>query len=215
MSTQPLTVMSTTPAEATAIRHAVRTVDPATLSRDCVLAGPEHVEGLTVLLSDPAVSDPIYDLPRPINPDTIARWVSQAQARRRTGDGLLIVRPDEAGSVWSYSLFTIWPECASADISGAYRAVQQNRGAGKRGAADSFGWMFKELGVRLIGVTAAIDNVRSARVIESAGFRPMGERLSVRPDGTTRRSRYWELTREQWQGRSDRDGARREAAPGA
>ena len=59
--------------------------------------------------------------------------------------------------------------------------------------------MFVHLGVRLIGLTAALDNVRSARLIEAAGFVPMGERESHRPDGSVRRSRYWELTREAWQ----------------
>lgn len=58
--------------------------------------------------------------------------------------------------------------------------------------------MFNELRVRLICVTAALDNVRSARVIEAAGFTPMGEREGVRADGTIRRSRYWEMSREAW-----------------
>ena len=58
--------------------------------------------------------------------------------------------------------------------------------------------MFDHLGVRLIGLTAALDNHRSARVIEAAGFRFIGERDSIRPDGSVRRSRYWELTREEW-----------------
>lgn len=58
--------------------------------------------------------------------------------------------------------------------------------------------MFETLGVRLIGVTAALDNPRSARVIEAAGFRFMCERDSVRPDGASRCSRYWELIRDEW-----------------
>ena len=56
----------------------------------------------------------------------------------------------------------------------------------------------EQLGVRLIALTAALDNVRSAASIDAAGFRRMGEIDSVRPDGTTRRSLYWELTREEW-----------------
>ena len=61
--------------------------------------------------------------------------------------------------------------------------------------------MFETLGVRLIGLTAALDNVRSAAAIDGAGFRRMGEVESVRSDGTTRRSLYWELTREEWEKR--------------
>jgi RimJ/RimL family protein N-acetyltransferase len=52
--------------------------------------------------------------------------------------------------------------------------------------------------VRLVGLTAALDNIRSAKVIEAAGFRPMGERLSQLPGGGVRRSLYWEMTREDW-----------------
>jgi RimJ/RimL family protein N-acetyltransferase len=92
----------------------------------------------------------------------------------------------------------VWPERSSAELVGGQRGDLQNSGVGRQGAARTFGWMFETLGVRLIGLTAALDNVRSARVIEAAGFVDMGERDSVRPDGTIRRSRYWELTSEQW-----------------
>ena len=34
--------------------------------------------------------------------------------------------------------------------------------------------------------------------IDAAGFRRMGERDAVRPDGTTRRSVYWEMTKDEW-----------------
>ncbi|MBJ7411713.1 MAG: hypothetical protein JHD15_15290 [Phenylobacterium sp.] len=50
-------------------------------------------------------------------------------------------------------------------------------------------------------LTAALDNVRSQKGIDAAGFRRMGEREAVRPDGTTRRSVYWELTRDEWRQR--------------
>jgi RimJ/RimL family protein N-acetyltransferase len=57
------------------------------------------------------------------------------------------------------------------------------------------------LGVELIGLTAAVDNVRSAKLIEAAGFRPMGEREVTRPDGSKRQSLSWEMTREAWERR--------------
>lgn len=91
-----------------------------------------------------------------------------------------------------------WPERSAAELAGANRADGQGQGRGKMGAARSFGWMFGHLGVRLIGLTAATDNIRSARVIEAAGFVARGERQSVKADGSTRVSRYWELTRDQW-----------------
>jgi RimJ/RimL family protein N-acetyltransferase len=201
MSAPPNTVLYASPEEASAIRAAVRAPDLAKLGADCVLASSTHVAGLVELLADPAVSDPIYDLPRPINDATVAAWVHEAELKRDAGEALLVVRVDSERRVFSYSRFTVWPERASAELAGAVRADLQNAGGGKAGAARSFDWMFEVLGVRLIGLTAALENVRSARVIEAAGFTPMGERDSIRSDGATRRSRYWEMTRDAWQAR--------------
>jgi RimJ/RimL family protein N-acetyltransferase len=198
MSAPPKTVLRASPEEEAAIRAAVRDADIHGLNERCVVARNEHVTGLVELLSDPAVSAPIYDLPNPITPETVAAWVRDAELKRSAGEALLTVTLDATGRIASYSRFTVWPERASAEIAGAFRGDMQSAGAGKAGAARSFGWMFSELGVRLICVTAALDNVRSARVIEAAGFTPMGEREAVRADGTLRRSRYWEMTREAW-----------------
>jgi len=198
MSAPPITVLIAEPEEEAAIRRAVREADPAWLGPMSLIAGPDHVQGLTALLTDPAVSGPIYDLPRPISEASVAAWVAEALALRQVGEAVLVVTLDEAGSVAGYSRFSVWPERSSAEIAGARRADQQNSGQGGAGAARSFGFMFEVLGVRLVGLTAALDNVRSARVIEAAGFRPMGETLSRAPDGTERRSRYWEMTRQDW-----------------
>ena len=192
MSAPPKTVLTATPEEAEAIRAAVRKA-PGRL-----VAGPEHVDGLLALLADPRVSDPIYDLPRPITREAVAQWVADSEALRQEGRCILAVSLDEAGAVAGYSRFTVWPERSSAEIAGARRADLQNSGAGRQGVAQSAAWMFEELGVRLIGLTAALDNVRSAKAIDGAGFRRMGEVESVKPDGTVRRSLYWELAREEW-----------------
>ena len=192
MSAPPKTVLTATPEEAEAIRAVVRSAEGA------MLAGPEHVDGLLKLFLDPRVSDPIYDLPRPFTRESVAAWVAEARALRQEGRCLLSVTLDEAGEVASYSRITVWPERASAELAGARRADLQNSGAGRRGVAQTTAWMFEELGVRLIGLTAALDNVRSAKAIDGAGFRRMGEVESVKPDGTVRRSLYWELAREEW-----------------
>lgn len=201
MSAPPKTVLTATPEEEAAIRHAVRTVDPLTLGPGRVVAGEAHVAGLTRLLEDPAVSGPIYDLPRPITEANVGAWIAEAERQRQAGDGILILTLDPQGEVAGYSKFSVWPDRSSAEIAGATRADLQGKGQGGPGAARSFGWMFETLGVRLVGLTAALDNVRSAKVIEAAGFRSMGEREVTRPDGTVRRSLYWEMTREDWERR--------------
>jgi RimJ/RimL family protein N-acetyltransferase len=201
MSAPPKTVLHAADTEAEAIRRAVRTVDVATLGPARVRADLSHVAGLVALLRDPQVSDPIYDLPRPIGEDSVTRWVAEAQAQALAGEGLLILTLDGKGEVSGYSKITVWPDRASGELAGAMRADAQNRGQGGPGAAHAFGWMFETLGVRLIGLTAALDNIRSAKLIEAAGFVPMGEREAKRPDGSVRVSRYWELTREAWRQR--------------
>lgn len=198
MSAPPKTVLKTTSEEEAAIREAVR---EAADVEGRVVAGPQHVAGLTALLADPRVSDPIYDLPRPITPENVGRWVADSAAAQARGECLLTVSLDEACEVAGYSRFSVWPDRSSAEIAGAMRADRQNSGQGRAGVGRSIAFMFETLGVRLIGLTAALDNVRSAAAIDGAGFRRMGEVESVRPDGTTRRSLYWELTREEWEKR--------------
>ncbi len=192
MSAPPKTVLVATAEEEAAIREAVRTAEGP------LIAGPQHVAGLLALLSDPQVSDPIYDLPRPITFDSVALWVAEGEALRQEGRCILSVSLDEAGEVASYSRISIWPERASGELAGARRADLQNSGAGRSGVAGATAWMFEVLGLRLIGLTAALDNVRSAKAIDGAGYRRMGEVESSRPDGTVRRSLYWELTRDAW-----------------
>ncbi|OXE37666.1 MAG: hypothetical protein CGW95_00375 [Phenylobacterium zucineum] len=193
MSAPPVTVLNASPEEEAAIITAVRAAPGR------IVAGPEQVDGLYALLSDERVSGPIYDLPRPITRDSIARWVEQSAALNRQGRCILAVNLDEVGEVSGYSRFSIWPERASGELAGARRADLQNSGSGRQGVTQSIGWMFEVLNLRLIGLTAALDNVRSARAIEGAGFRSLGEVESVKPDGSSRRSLYWELTREEWE----------------
>lgn len=198
VSAPPETRLVVAPEEEARIRDAVRRADVSLLGAGYCLADYNDAEALFELLRDPRVSDPIYDLPRPISRESIAEWVQDARDRQATGEAVLAVKVDREDVIVSYSYFTIWPDRSAAEIGGAFRADQQSKGAGKAGLVQSLGWMFDHLGVRLIGVTAAVDNVRSAKVIESAGLREMSRRDSVRPDGTIRQSRYWELSRDEW-----------------
>ena len=198
MSAPPKTVLDVNVAEAETIRNAVRSADVTLLGPAHQIADVGHVDALVALLSDPAVSEPIYDLPRPVTHETVSTWVEQALLRQSRGEAILCVMLDDKHEISGYSYFTIWPERSAAEIGGAHRADTQGRGHGKTGAARSFGWMFEHLGVRLIGLTAAKDNIRSAKVIEAAGFRQMGERTSMQSDGASRQSLYWEMIRDEW-----------------
>jgi RimJ/RimL family protein N-acetyltransferase len=198
VSAPPTTVLVAAPAEAEAIRAAVRAPALAALGAGRRVAGAQDAAALTELLRDPAVSDPIYDLPRPFTVDNVRAWILAALAEQARGEGLLVLTWDAAGELISYSKFTVWPDRSSAELAGAMRGDRQGQGGGTATVWKNFDWMFERLGVRLIGLTAALDNVRSARLIDAAGFVRQGERDSVRPDGTVRRSLYWEMTREAW-----------------
>jgi RimJ/RimL family protein N-acetyltransferase len=198
MSAPPKTVLTATPEEEARIREAVRTADPATLGFGRFRAAPDHAAGLLDLFRDPAVSEPIYDLPRPFTLQSLAAWIADCEQQRQRGEGILFVTCDAAGEVAGYSKVTVWPDRSAAELGGALRADRQNSGSGGAGAFQTFAWIFDALPVRMMCLTAALDNVRSARLIDRAGFVRMGERDSTRPDGTIRRSIYWELTREGW-----------------
>jgi RimJ/RimL family protein N-acetyltransferase len=201
VSAPPKTVIQASREEAEAIRHAVRTVDVAALGAGRARAEMKHVPGLVALLADERVSGWIYDLPRPATTESVTRWVAENQALMQAGEALLLVNLDDHGEVAGYSRVTVWPEHASAELAGGVRADRQNSGAGGAGMAQMFGWIFETLGVRLMCLTAALDNVRVQKGIDAAGFVRMGERDAVRPDGTVRRSIYWEMTRDAWRRR--------------
>jgi RimJ/RimL family protein N-acetyltransferase len=198
MSAPPKTVLIATPEEDAAIREAVRGADPATLGPGRAMASAAHVDGVLDLFSDPAVSDPIYDLPRPFTRASISGWIEQSVEQHRRGEGLLILTVVPDGTVMGYSKISVWPERSAAELGGALRASLQGAGSGGSGAAHTIDWIFTTLNVRLICLTAALDNVRSAKLIDRMGFVRMGERDGVRPDGSVRRSIYWELGREAW-----------------
>jgi RimJ/RimL family protein N-acetyltransferase len=201
MSAPPKTVLTASVEEAEAIRQAVRHPDLAALGPGRRVAGAAEAEAVAEFFSDPAVSGPIYDLPRPFTLDNVHDWIEAIAAQQARGEALLVLTYAADDQLISYSKFSIWPDRSSGELGGAMRASRQNSGQGRGGMAGSLNWMFESLGVRLIGLTAALDNVRSAAMIDGAGFVRMGERDGIRPDGTVRRSLYWEMTREAWRAR--------------
>ena len=201
MSAPPITVLEVSAEEAAAIRAAVRGVNDASLTIGRRIARPEDAGRLTALLADPAVSGPIYDIPRPINEARIGAWIEESLAQQASGECVLLLNLAADGAVVGYSRVTVWPDRSAAELAGAMAASHQGGGQGGAGAVRMFGWVFDTLGVRMMGLTAALDNVRSARLIDAAGFTRMGQRDSVRADGTVRRSLYWEMMRDEWRRR--------------
>lgn len=199
MSAPPKTLLQSTAEEEAAIRAAVRAAPIESLGAFRVLAEAHHAEAMLGLLQDPAVSEPIYDLPRPLTLENVSAWISASLAERERGESLLAVTMAPDGLAMGYSKITVWPRHSAAELAGALRAGLQGAGSGGQGAAHTISWIFANLRVRMICLTAALDNVRSIKLIDRMGFRRLGERDGIRPDGTTRRSHYWEMTREEWE----------------
>lgn len=196
----PITRNNVGPQKAEAIRQAVRSalslpVEPGNLSRR---AAAGDAPALLQFLSDPTVHAPIYSLPVPLNESTVAGFINEHTEQAETGAGLLFIREDSHGKIMGYSDIQIWPQWGAGELGGALHPLLQSQGAGARGAAASFDWMFETLGLELICETAAPDNVRTARLLDGLGFNRIGEVTSIRPDGTTRPSLVWEISREAW-----------------
>ncbi|MFQ5561983.1 MAG: GNAT family N-acetyltransferase [Parvularculaceae bacterium] len=202
MAELPLTRILAPPEKQAAIRDAIRAVTVA--PGGARVAMLEDAQALTVLLSDPSVSAPIYTLPKPVSLETVTELVARHLEERAEGRGLLLINFDEAGAVAGYRDIQVWPEWAACELGGAIRPDCQGAGAGGAGAAAAFGWLFEKIGVDLICETAALDNERTARLLERIGFSCKGEIESALPGGGTRPSRYWKMTRAEWAARRGR-----------
>lgn len=162
------------------------------------LAELSDAEAFLAFLSDPDIHGPIYNLPRPLTVSSVRAFIEAKRRTREDGTGLLFLRFDEAGDVVGYSEFDIWPEWGAGDLGGALRKDQQGKRAGVDGAKQSFTWMFDGLKLDLIVGTGALDNIRTARMLDGLGFARKGEITNLRPDGSERRSIVWEVTRDEW-----------------
>ena len=199
----PLTRRAASPERADAIRQAVRAVTglPVVGEGQSRIATLDDAAALAAFLADPAVHAPIYTVPQPINEETMTGFIADHMAQQARGEGLLALSLSPDGALVGYSDIQVWPQWAAGELGGALRADRQSAGQGARGAAASFDWMFETLGLETLCETASLDNVRTARLLDGLGFERMGEIDSVRPDGTIRRSRVWEITRPVWRAR--------------
>jgi RimJ/RimL family protein N-acetyltransferase len=195
----PVTRIEVSISRINAIRDAVRSVthlgDGPDASR---LADVGDAPALLAFLSDPAVHAPIYTLPRPLTEASVLAFIEDHLAERAAGEGLLFVRDDAEGTILGYSDIQVWPHWAAGELGGALHPSLHNQGRGARGAQASFAWMFTALHLDLICETASHENVPTQRMLDGFGFARKGEVTSMRPDGTTRASLVWEMTRDEW-----------------
>ncbi|MEL6860655.1 MAG: GNAT family N-acetyltransferase [Pseudomonadota bacterium] len=195
----PITKIACSPEHEARIRDAVRSASEIHFGLfPGRLAKPNDAAAFLTFLSDPEIHDPIYSLPRPLTVESVRAFIEQRRSEQERGEGLLFLSFDEDNEVVAFTDFEIWPEWGAGDLGGAYRRDQQGRGGGGNGVKLAFTWMFEALLLERIVATAALDNVRTARIMDRLGFQHMGEITSQRPDGGTRQSLVWELDRAEW-----------------
>ena len=199
MTGLPLTRNRVSVEHETDIRNAVRAATGIPFDRaPSRVAELSDAPALFTFLSDPGIHQPIYNLPKPLTLDSVAQFITNKQAEQDRGEGVLLLRFDPQGEVLGYSEVDVWPEWGAGELGGALRADIQGQRAGIEGAARSFTWMFETLHLALICETAALDNIRTAKLLDHLGLERKGEIESTRPDGSKRASRVWEITRADW-----------------
>lgn len=149
-------------------------------------------------LSDPKISAPIYSLPRPLTVDAVEQFIARHITEQRKGEGLLFLNFNSDGQIGGYQDICFWPEWAAGELGGAVHPDRQGKRRGIEGAKLAFDWMFDVLGLDLICETAALDNHRTAHLLDGLGFNRMGETLNYRNDGTSRSSLVWEISKDEW-----------------
>lgn len=199
MAEPPDTVLDVSQEEAEAIRRNVRgankVVTPYGVYRP---AAPGDAEALFELLKDERVSGPLYTIPKPLTRNWVAAWITRHEGERRRGDGVLLLACNDAGEVSGFADAQIWPELSAAELGGGIRADLQSSALGGRGAGALFDWLFNGIGVRLLAMTNALDNVRTAKLLAALGFKRRADRICTTADGGERPSMYWELLRQDW-----------------
>ena len=162
------------------------------------VARREDAAALASLLAHESIGPRIYTMPNPINAETMTAFIEDHLMQRARGEGILFASFNGAGEATAYFDVELWPQWSVAKFGGAVKAERQGRGFGGACGLAAVEWCFDQLGVTRICETTARDNDRSIRLLSRLGFIQMGEVISVRPDGSTRPSIYWEMSQDDW-----------------
>ncbi len=193
---EPKTKLKISAKEAGRIRRAVQSVRKIDGGNgNSLLVEPRHAGEILELLKDERVSGDVYTLPRPFSIASITAWIEDHQVQARAGEGLLLYGRDDDGEIMSITDFQFWPKWSACEFGGVIAYAHQNQSLGTKGITFMCDFAFTTIGVQLITLTTSLDNIRSQKIIEHLGFKQMGEVDSVRPDGSVRRSLYWEKLR--------------------
>ncbi|MEO1136057.1 MAG: GNAT family protein [Pseudomonadota bacterium] len=199
MSEPPNTKLVLSERDAGKIRMAVRAITTIDVAYGVYAPASFAVlDEFQKFLADARVSGPLYTIPENPAPDWVPSWIEAHALEQAEGSGALLIARDDAGRISGFVDLQVWPEWGVAEFGGAIRADLQSGAMGTRGAARLFDWLFAEIGVQLIAMTNALDNVRTERLLHHLGFVRGTDRNCKTPEGDIRLSMYWELQRDRW-----------------
>lgn len=199
MAEAPDTAIEASPEEAQAIRQAIRRAGPVATPYGAYRpASRADAAALLALLADERVGAPLYTIPKNVTRGWVDGWIAAHEDERRRGEGLLLISHNAAGEAAAFIDLQVWPERASAEFGGGVRADLQSASLGRGGAAALFDWLFRDIGVRLLAMTNALDNVRTEKLLRGLGYKRLADRVCMTAEGRERPSMYWELRREDW-----------------
>ncbi len=156
----------------------------------------EDAKDVLELFLDERVSGDVYTLPRPFSLQSVAAYIEGHMAESVAGEGLLMCSRNENGQIISLVDIQFWPELSACEFGGVIAYAYQSQSFGSKGIVELCNWVFEVVGIKLLVMTTSLKNVRSQKILTRIGFTQMGEIESVRPDGQTRRSLYWELEKD-------------------
>lgn len=199
MSDPPDTQVEVPPEQARAIRHAIQHFEGLRVVYGRYRpAGPDDAGELHRLLQDARSSGPLYSIPDSPDSAWVRNWIAAHEFERARGEGLLLIARDDVGEVSGFVDLQVWPQIGAAEFGGAIRPDLQSGALGTRGAATLFDWLFSDIGIVLIAMTNALDNIRTEKLLRHLGFRRGRDRDCLSADGTPRPSMYWELDLARW-----------------
>ena len=200
MADIPKTRTPAAESEADRLRDFVRKADPMNgRIAGARVAQREDAMALAGLLSHESIGPKIYTMPSPINEETMTVFIEDHLMQRARGEGILFVSFNGRSEATAYFDVELWPHWSIAKFGGAVKAERQGRGFGGACGLAAVEWCFDQLGVARICETTAKDNHRSIRLLSRLGFIQMGEVISIKPDGASRPSLYWEMARTDWE----------------
>lgn len=160
---------------------------------------PADADALVAILNDMAVIEWLCQVPYPYTRLDADDWIAVARRDRILGTMLSLGAFDRVQQKLVGSISLVRNSDIEAELGYWLGVDHWGQGLATEMVRAMVDWGFSHMG--LSGQIAALraDNTRSARVLEKCAFRPIGERIYIRPPRSGCLSGpHWYITRQDW-----------------